>query len=464
MALHLELAREAAQLEWCELGAEAAAGLARTVLDTVGCMLGSAPEAFADAALAALGETSGAGVCAVAGRRERLPMAAAAMANGTLAHGYDYDDVHMPSIAHLSAAVVPAAMAAAQSAGADGKTFLAAVAAGDEVAGRLGRALCFPELGGSAVRARGFFPTAILGTIGAAVAAARVARLDVGRMAQAIAIASSYAAGLAAISRGDNSTKRSQAGWAAQCGIQAAWMARHGFTGPDSVLETPQGFFEAYAGGCFREDRLGRSSGDPWVCEEMSFKWYPLEYMIHPLVELAVRSRPIVLPALERVTRIEASVPRRFATLFLPRPGKVRPGDRFMALISAPYCIARSLLHPGSGHLFLDDFRETGYRLDPQIEALAERVEFVENDALDEVFPMHVAGRLRVLAGNDTVWEGALDDVYGSPCRPLSDAHLMEKFRDNCRSLGPARTDALLESLGNIAQAPDAGWVAQLAG
>ena len=60
---------------------------------------------------------------AAAGRRRwaserRSPANQAALVNGVLAHSLDYDDTHLPSVLHPSASVVPAALAAAEHAGA----------------------------------------------------------------------------------------------------------------------------------------------------------------------------------------------------------------------------------------------------------------------------------------------------------------------------------------------------------
>ena len=52
----------------------------------------------------------------------------AAFVNGVLAHSLDYDDTHLPSVLHPSACIVPAALAAAQYAGADGAGDVAAIA------------------------------------------------------------------------------------------------------------------------------------------------------------------------------------------------------------------------------------------------------------------------------------------------------------------------------------------------
>jgi len=458
MTLHETLARTASGIVAADLGAAARQGLRDTIADTLGCMVAAAAEPFADAAVRAALQAYGAGGCAAVGRGERLSAAAAAMVNGTLGHGYDFDDVHMPSVAHFSTVVIPAALAACQLANAGGPAFLDAVAAGDEVGGRLGWAACSPAWGGTSVRNSGFFPTSALGTLAAAAAAARALSLDTHATAQAIAIAASHASGLACISRGDNSTKRTQAGWAAQAGLCAALLAREGYTGPQAVLETPQGYFEAFTRGHYDPRALDRTANAPWICEEMSFKYYPLEYFIHPLVELAGRAKADRDFSVDSIARIEATVASRFVTLFEPAERKTAPRDRFEALISAPYCIARALSRPGTGDLFLDDFRE-GYVMDEPLRALAAKVAFVPDPAVDAVFPLHVAARLTLRFSSGRAWSASLDDVYGSPQRPLSAAHLEGKFRQNCAALEPAHRDRLWRTLSALDKQTDASWI-----
>jgi 2-methylcitrate dehydratase PrpD len=461
MPYHQDLARMAVDTTLASIGEATRTALLATIVDTVGCAAASAPEAFTQSAINASMSGGGAGQCSVIGRAEKLTPAGAAMLNATLGHGYDFDDVHLPSITHFSTIVIPAAMAACELTGADGKTFLEAVLVGDEVGGRIGWAVCSDEWGGTSIRNRGFFPTAILGTLAAAVAVAKVLRLDAEKTSQAIAIAASYAGGLAGVSRGDNSTKRTQAGWAAQAGLSAALLAREGFTGPDSVLETKQGFFEAFTGNHYRPEALQRKPGMPWVCEEMSFKYYPLEYIIHPLVEMCHQARGAVQGRLAEVTSIEAGATARFVTLFEPRETKSSPADPFMALMSAPYCIARALTKPGSGHLWLSDFQQD-YVLDDVTRALARKVAFVTDPSFDAVFPHHVAGSLRVLVGDEVLWQGRLDDVYGSLDRPMSQAHMLEKFHGNCSALGAGHGERMLDAIGSIATAQDASWIARL--
>src|SRR5207253_5330168 len=65
----------------------------------------------------------------------------AALANGMLAHANETDDSHAPSRNHPGCAVVPAALAAAETTRASGEKFLRAVVLGYDVASRVNYAL-----------------------------------------------------------------------------------------------------------------------------------------------------------------------------------------------------------------------------------------------------------------------------------------------------------------------------------
>ena len=71
----------------------------------------------------------------------KVPMIAAAFANGAMAHALDFEDAHDTALVHPNAAAIPAALAAAEALGAvDGKQFIAAVAVACDLVCRLGLA------------------------------------------------------------------------------------------------------------------------------------------------------------------------------------------------------------------------------------------------------------------------------------------------------------------------------------
>src|SRR5690606_32648431 len=123
-------------------------------------------------------DAGGAERATAVGVGRRLPAPAAAFVNGVLAHSLDYDDTHLPSVLHPSANVVPAALAAAEDAGASGDDVVRAIAVGLEVAVRLGMAGYDEKLGNSVFFEHGQHATSICGAMGAAVAAAMVQGLD----------------------------------------------------------------------------------------------------------------------------------------------------------------------------------------------------------------------------------------------------------------------------------------------
>ena len=111
--------------------------------------------------------------------------------------------------------------------------------------------------------------------------------------------------------------------------------------------------------------------------------------------------------------------------------------------------------------MWLRDFRED-YVFDENLRSLAGKVEFKPDPCFDSVFPHHVAGGLRFLSGDTVLWQGKLDDVYGSLERPLTQAHLLEKFFGNCEAVGASQAGAILECINGLSLEPDARWIARL--
>src|SRR5205085_12485567 len=136
----------------------------------------------------------------------------------------------------------PAALAAAGLVDTSGLRLLAAAVAGYEVAARLAMAL-----GPSAHYRRGFHPTGTCGAFGAATAAALVLGLDADRLAAALGIAGSQAAGSMEFLADGAWTKRLHPGWAACAGVHAAALARAGFRAPATIVEGRFGFLHAYS-------------------------------------------------------------------------------------------------------------------------------------------------------------------------------------------------------------------------
>src|SRR6516164_5362088 len=113
----------------------------------------------------------------------RVHAPAAALANGALAHAFEMDNLTWPSCGvHPGATLLPSALAVAQERGLGGRELIAAVVAGAEAMIRIGRATQHRN------ESRGFHAPGTTGPFGAAVAAARLMRLDSTGMRNALGV------------------------------------------------------------------------------------------------------------------------------------------------------------------------------------------------------------------------------------------------------------------------------------
>ncbi|GAA0467939.1 MmgE/Prp family protein [Actinoplanes capillaceus] len=399
------------------------------ILDVLGNSLAAYAEEDADAgpaALRAMRRWGGVPESTVLGSGDRLPAPSAAFVNGVLAHSLDFDDTHLPSVLHPSASVVPAALAAAE-AGAPGD-LIAAIAAGIEVTNRLGMAGCDPETGANLYFERGQHATSICGTIGAAVAVARLYELDAGKIADAVGIAVSMGAGVLEANRTGGSVKRSHCGWAAHGGVVAATLAAEGLTGPPTVLEGRFGFFAAHTGR-FTPEAVTDGLGERWELLRTVFKPYPSNHFTHAGIDCALALRAAGLDP-DDVESAELGVAEPvLRTIAEPAAEKARPRSGYHAKFSGPYTLAVALTGGGGLGVGLDDFAA----LDPRRLELASRVRMYADEAATAAFPRAFAGVLRVRTRSGAVMEHRVDSSRGGPGHPLSAAEVTAKFTGNAR-------------------------------
>src|SRR5262245_43374568 len=102
-----------------------------------------------------------------------VPSTNAPLANGTLIHSFEMDDLHRVGVSHPGSEAIPAADALVRGfVRVGGQDFLTALLAGYEVGCRVGMT------GGAARLRRGFHPSATSGTFAAGAAAAKMLRLN----------------------------------------------------------------------------------------------------------------------------------------------------------------------------------------------------------------------------------------------------------------------------------------------
>ena len=208
----------------------------------------------------------------------RVTKGGAAFANSEMAFaGGKWDTFRM--LTHPGTSILPGAFVAAEAAGASGRDFITALAAGYEVMERLA-ADFIPT-----VMARGFHAGPVFGIFGPAVAAAKLLRFTEDQVNSTIALCASLAAGNLEGARSGGRALRE--GAAVRNAMLAVALAGHGHAGGETVLEGDAGFYHAYAGGNTGRltysfvgdtqtslDKITRDLGTDWLFLETLYRIY----------------------------------------------------------------------------------------------------------------------------------------------------------------------------------------------
>ena len=388
------------------------------ILDALGCALGSSTYDFADASLAGAIALGGEGPCSVIGRAARLPLRDAAMVNGMLIHGLDFDDTHLASIVHPTAACLPTALSMGEALGVDGRAMLVAYAAGMETAIRVGAA----ARGG--FHHTGFHATGIVAHFSASVVAGRLLGLPAEAITAAQGIAASTASGVQVFLEEGAWTKRFHPGWAAVAGITTAYLAGSGFRAPTRPYEGRFGLFETHlqhpAAPIDVAAELA-TLGSVWELAETAMKPYPVCHFIHGCADAAIALHAEIGSA--AIGRVEALLPRdTMPVVAEPHAAKIRPTNDYEGKFSAQFVVATCLLKGGFG---LGDLTPQALAA-PAVLDLAARVTCHVDP--DSTFPTTFSGGIRLHMRDGRTLFRHVRVNSGAADRALDEAGVTRKF------------------------------------
>ncbi|MEL6235281.1 MAG: MmgE/PrpD family protein [Pseudomonadota bacterium] len=393
------------------------------LLDWAGCAAAGRVTP-AGTALAAVARAIGTGR-ATAIDAPGLSPAAAAFLNGGLGNVLEMDDIHRSSILHPGPVVIPAALAAAEARGADGRTLLRALVRGYEAVIRIGAAV------GPAHYAL-WHNTSTCGPFGAAAAAAALMDLSREQTVWALGNAGTQASGPWQCRHEQVMTKQLHTARAAQSGLLAAELAGQGFSGPAFILEGPQGVFAAMAPDGNPDAVMAEADvAQPgWKIWDTSFKPWPACRHAHPTIDaaLALRDRGIEVGAVARI-EIETYAD---AIRFCDRPD---PRDEMQAKFSLQHAAANALAEGPPG---LDAF---GPEAVARSAALRARCQVAAGTRWSEAFPSRYGAAVAVTLHDGTQHRAEMPDALGDPENPVPPDAIAAKARALCLSAGWSDTD-----------------------
>lgn len=374
----------------------------------------------------------------VIGRKKKVPAANAALANGTMAHGIEMDDVDTDASLHPGVAVIPAALAMAERQKIDGMIFITSVVLGYEIMIRIGKAIGYP----SSYYSRGFHATSVAGVFGGAVAAGKILNLPAEKLVWSMGIAGSQASGLLEFLKDGSWTKRMHPGWAAHSAVIAAILADKRFTGPATILEGEQGFLKAYSekfDPAMVTDGLGKS----FAIMNTSVKLYACCRYSISAVDAALKlvKENNILPGDVEVVTLR-TFKKAIPLVVEPLEIKYAPRSVVDAQFSMPFAIAIAIL---KRRAFIDEFSEALIR-DPEVLQLMKKIKIVYDPELDKDFPKVWPAQMEIKTrtGGKT-YETLVKTLKGDSENPLIEKEFQEKFEILAESVIPAGTIAKIE-------------------
>ncbi len=395
----------------------------RHLLDGFGTALGALRLAAVDPALHVARGLGGPLEATIIGDSTQVGAASAALANGALVHGLDFDDTHAGGLVHATAVVLPAAFAVGEEVGATGHEVLDAVIVGLETVCRVGAAAPY------AFQARGLHATMVGGVFSAAIASARLMGLSVAETTSALGIAGSQAGGLLAFLSTGASTKQLHPGMASHAGVIAARLAAAGASGPANVFEGPYGLYDALAGGEGDPGLVVADLGERWEATRIGIKPYPACQHSHAAIDALRAARELHAFSADDVAEIQVTMhPDAADVVCAAGRDLAAPTTTYGAKFSMPWCLAALVI---DGDLTLESFTDVSIAR-PQVADLARRVTWTLGPATTVAAdaPGHVTVRLN----NDQLIVGDVGRSSGGPDAPLTHNQMVHKFMSSAAS------------------------------
>ena len=448
------LARFCSELSYEDLSPEVVDWAKYLCLDFAGVSLIGSTTESAKTVVQAIESVQRPGPSVIIGTSKRALPEYAAMANGTAFHSVELDDINNESSVHVGVVAFPTALAMADVARVDGRSFITSVVAGYEVMVRLGRALKPLEH-----YKRGFHPTGTCGAFGSAAIASRLLNLNADSMTAALGVAGSQAAGSLEFLTDGAWTKRLHPGWGSNSGIWAALLAQAGFLGPASVIEGRYGFLHAYSGDP-DPDLVLEDLGDEFHITRMGIKPHACcRYSQGPidcLIDLRQR-HGVNADDVEKATIGVLSA--GFNTIAAPEEDKVNPKSTVDLQFSMPFGAAVAILY-GRASL-AEHSMEVARR--PEVQDLMSRVQCVIDPELDALFPRQWPAWAEVTTTDGRTLRSYTGYPKGDADNALTWQEMKDKFRDlSAAVISQERQDQIISAIEGLDDMADVRELAEL--
>lgn len=428
-----DLAEYASVLSFDDLPQSTVNAAKRITLDLIGVVFPAQNYAPGQILNQWVREQGGLGNCTVIGTDIVTSAPNASLANGTMAADMEQDDVHPESGMHPSSVFVPALLAVAEDVNASGKDWLTALVVAYDVGTRLGSAMGCGEQ-----YSRGFHPTAVSGTFGAAAGCGNLMGIDAATMESAIGLTGCQASGLLTWEQEqEHFTKSFQSGIPARNAVTAVQLAARGYIGAEGTLDGRFNVFDAFTTHR-RFGRLIEGLGSIHKIEATGYKFYSVCRDIHATLDVLFE-----LMASHRFTADDIEG----MTVHLSETSAPRVDNNELTTHNLQHCVAAAA-HDGEVTRVQTSAER---RVDPVVKDLAARIRLLPDKELEKLYPEHWPARVSMRLRDGRTFEVEREDPRGTPSRPVGDEDIRNKFLGMATQVIPeAHARAIIDKVEGI--------------
>jgi 2-methylcitrate dehydratase len=410
------ISRWASELRYEDLSLEAIDAAKRFLYDSVGCALGGYQTHDPRIVLEHLEEVGGKPVCTLFGSGAKTDPVRSAFANSLMIRAMDYNDIYWKQDPSHPSDIIPAATSLGERENLSGRDLIVGIVLGHEIEMRL----CLVGVPG--IRERGWHH-ATLTAFASPVVASWMLRLPWEQMQHAIGISASHCCSLGAVTAGKlTMMKNTVDPMATAAGVEAALLAKRGYSGPEHVLDGKEGLFHCL-GEAWDRGQMTDGLGDRFLIVDCGMKAYPTEALTHSPISATlhiVREHNLQAEEIEEV-HIE-SIAR--AADILSDPSKYEPDSKETADHSLPYCIAAALVdHRVTPQQFTDAKIRDG-----RLRAQLRKVMVTANEEFEKLFPAQQSTRVTITTTSGQKHAMRVDMPKGDPRDPMTQEELQIKF------------------------------------
>jgi 2-methylcitrate dehydratase len=411
-----KLAQFTVDLSYDDISADARDAAKRFIFDSVGCALGGLKQEDPAIYMNLLTFLGGEKHATILGTGEKMNLVQSALVNSLLIRVMDYNDIYWMQDPSHPSDIIPAALSVGEYLGKSGADVLTAVVIAYEIEMRL----C--EFAVPGIRERGWHH-ATLTQFASPYTAGKLLGLSVDQLVHAAGISGSCHFSSGSVTAGKlTMMKNTVDPLATAAGVEAALLARDGYTGPEHAICGKEGLQHVMGEG-WDEDKLVGGLGESFRITQCGMKAYPTEALTHAPITATLKIIRDNKLKPDDIAGVTVKTIARAADI-LSDPSKYEPQSKETADHSLPYCLAAACAR---AKVTPEEFEDKSIQ-DPAIRKFLPLIKVTAEPEYEALFPAKQPNHVAIETKSGKTIEEYVEYPIGHAKMPMQKTDLMQKF------------------------------------